>query len=185
MSDEPNNAFLAGRLIQWGLDPRCRPAQEPEYRKLIDRYLDRDIFRQEVLDVCRGLGISILDAGPHGLILTPEEGSPFAFRPADFRPTSAADDRLLDGLIQLGLASFGEGNIDENPQFVDMLGMDYRTGTEDDDLRLSSTSPCVDAGDPNYVPEPDETDLDGNRRIISYFEKRNNPLALAIGAFDD
>jgi predicted outer membrane repeat protein len=62
---------------------------------------------------------------------------------------------------------FGEGNIDENPQFVDMLGMDYRTGTEDDDLRLSSTSPCVDAGDPNYVPEPDETDLDGNRRIIN------------------
>ncbi len=62
---------------------------------------------------------------------------------------------------------FGEGNIDENPQFVDILGPDYRSRTEDDDLRLSSTSPCVDAGDPNYVLEPNETDLDGNRRIIN------------------
>jgi predicted outer membrane repeat protein len=62
---------------------------------------------------------------------------------------------------------FGEGNIDEDPLFVDMLGPDYMTGTEDDNLRLFPLSPCVDSGDPNYVPEPNETDLNGNRRIIN------------------
>jgi hypothetical protein len=62
---------------------------------------------------------------------------------------------------------FGEGNIDENPQFVDMLGPDNTTGTKDDNLRLSSTSPCVDAGDPNYTPESEETDLDGYSRIVN------------------
>jgi len=60
----------------------------------------------------------------------------------------------------------GEGNIDENPLFVDILGPDNIPGTEDDNLRLSLSSPCIDSGDPGYVPEPNETDLDGNRRII-------------------
>jgi predicted outer membrane repeat protein len=34
------------------------------------------------------------------------------------------------------------------------------------DYRLLPGSPCIDAGDPNYIPEPNETDLDGNPRII-------------------
>ena len=60
----------------------------------------------------------------------------------------------------------GEGNIDADPLFVDPLGPDNIGGTEDDNLRLAPTSPCIDSGDPNYVPEPNETDLDGNRRIV-------------------
>jgi parallel beta-helix repeat protein/predicted outer membrane repeat protein len=62
---------------------------------------------------------------------------------------------------------FGEGNINEDPQFLDTYGPVYTPGTEDDDLRLSAISPCIDSGDPNYVPEPNETDLEGNRRIVS------------------
>jgi hypothetical protein len=61
----------------------------------------------------------------------------------------------------------GEGNIDEDPLFVDILGPDYRFGTKDDNYRLSPLSPCVDAGDPNYISEPNETDLNGDRRIIN------------------
>jgi hypothetical protein len=30
---------------------------------------------------------------------------------------------------------------------------------------LQPTSPCIDAGDPSYVPEPNETDIDGQPRI--------------------
>ncbi|MHC4559715.1 MAG: choice-of-anchor Q domain-containing protein, partial [Planctomycetota bacterium] len=60
----------------------------------------------------------------------------------------------------------GEGNIDAEPLFIDPLGSDNIPGTEDDDLRLAPDSPCIDSGDPGYVPEPNETDLDGNRRII-------------------
>ena len=37
----PDDAYRAGRLLQWGLQPRQRPAQEPEYRELIDHYLER------------------------------------------------------------------------------------------------------------------------------------------------
>jgi hypothetical protein len=103
---ENNDAFLAGRLIQWGLAPRARPAQEAEYQRLVERYMDREAFRGLVREVSLGLGLLILDVGEHGLILAPAEESLFAFRPAQFRPTSAStDDRLVDGLIQLAIAA--------------------------------------------------------------------------------
>ncbi|MBW8035558.1 MAG: hypothetical protein FVQ79_08005 [Planctomycetes bacterium] len=52
----------------------------------------------------------------------------------------------------------GEGNIDSDPLFLNTSSGDYH---------LLPDSPCIDAGDPNYVPEPNETDLDGNQRVIS------------------
>lgn len=61
----------------------------------------------------------------------------------------------------------GVGNINEDPLFVDQLGPDLTPGTEDDNLRLAPVSPCVNAGDPNYPAETNETDLDGNPRIVS------------------
>ncbi|MHC4693882.1 MAG: choice-of-anchor Q domain-containing protein, partial [Planctomycetota bacterium] len=36
----------------------------------------------------------------------------------------------------------------------------------DGDYRLLPDSPCIDAGDPNYMAEPNEMDLDGKPRII-------------------
>ena len=37
----------------------------------------------------------------------------------------------------------------------------------DGDYHLLAGSPCIDTGDPNYVPEPNETDLDGNPRVLN------------------
>jgi hypothetical protein len=51
----------------------------------------------------------------------------------------------------------GEGNIDADPLFVDPSYGDYH---------LSSRSPCIDAGDPDFVPEPGETDMDGDPRVM-------------------
>jgi hypothetical protein len=55
----------------------------------------------------------------------------------------------------------GNGNIGEDPCFVDPNGPDGIGGTEDDDLHLMPGSPCIDAGDNNSLP-PDTTDLDGD-----------------------
>ena len=52
---------------------------------------------------------------------------------------------------------WGEGNIDVGPLFIDSADGDYH---------LLPGSPCIDAGDPDYVAEPDETDLDGRPRVI-------------------
>jgi len=68
----------------------------------------------------------------------------------------------------------GEGNIDDDPLFVD-LGYWDANGTPEDanddfwvdgDYHLLLDSPCIDAGDPNYIAGPNETDLDGNPRIV-------------------
>ena len=56
--------------------------------------------------------------------------------------------------IQGGWA--GTGNIDADPHFVDPAA---------GDLRLSSNSPSIDAGNSDEVPEGVDTDLDGNPRF--------------------
>jgi len=58
----------------------------------------------------------------------------------------------------------GTGNIDADPLFSDPDGPDDIAGTEDDDLRLTPLSPCIDAADNTAVP-PDTADLDGDSDI--------------------
>lgn len=98
-------AYLAGRLIHWGLQGRARPAQEEDYRRLLEKYLDQSDFRELTRDVARGLGLQVLDAGPLGLVLGTSSESAFAYKPADFRNTPRAEDRLLDGLVQAAIAA--------------------------------------------------------------------------------
>jgi probable HAF family extracellular repeat protein len=60
-----------------------------------------------------------------------------------------------------GTVNWGSGNIDADPCFVDPNGPDGTIGTEDDNLRLSAGSPCIDAADNNSVPN-DAADLDND-----------------------
>jgi hypothetical protein len=61
----------------------------------------------------------------------------------------------------------GQGNIDADPCFIAPGCWDANRVWVDGDYHLRSDSPCIDAGDPSYVPEPNETDLDGNSRIVN------------------
>ena len=58
----------------------------------------------------------------------------------------------------------GTENISSDPQFVDADGLDDIAGTEDDNLRLSASSSCIDAGDNSAATLL--TDIDGHPRII-------------------
>jgi hypothetical protein len=51
----------------------------------------------------------------------------------------------------------GEGNIEDEPIFVDPAGDDYR---------LARTSPCINAGDTSALPQSVTTDFCGNPRIL-------------------
>ena len=68
----------------------------------------------------------------------------------------------------------GTGNITQNPRFLDP-GYWHDNGTPDDeaddyfvpgDYRVVPQSPCVDAGDPSFVPEVGQTDLTGHARVL-------------------
>lgn len=54
------------------------------------------------------------------------------------------------------LGSDGGGNIDLDPLFADTIYDDYH---------LHHDSPCINAGDPAFVSEPGEVDMDGGPRI--------------------
>ncbi len=50
------------------------------------------------------------------------------------------------------------GNIDADPCFAD---------ADANDFHLKPGSPCIDTGDPTYVAGPEETDIDGQLRVIN------------------
>ncbi len=67
----------------------------------------------------------------------------------------------VDGSCVMGLTGSlgGVGNIGADPAFADVPGADGLPGTLDDDLRLSASSPCLDAGSNDALPA-DELDID-------------------------
>ncbi len=83
----------------------------------------------------------------------------------------------------------GAGNIDAAPQFVrnPSAGSDGTWGTADDDygdLRIRTTSPCVDIGSNAAVPTGIIVDLGGNPRFADC-PSRNDPGAIVdMGAFE-
>jgi hypothetical protein len=54
--------------------------------------------------------------------------------------------------------TYGPGNIDVDPMFLDSNG---------GDLRLAASSPCVNAGDPRWSPGLFQRDLDRNPRSVT------------------
>ena len=74
------------------------------------------------------------------------------------------------------ILKWGPGNIDADPLFVDADGPDDVVGTEDDNLRLSSGSPCIDAGH-NWAVPVDNADLDNDADMteLTPFDLDGNP----------
>jgi len=62
---------------------------------------------------------------------------------------------------------WGAGNLSDDPLFIAPSRGDYH---------LSADSPCIDAGDPKYLPETGKTDLDGRPRLLG--------SAVDIGAYE-
>jgi hypothetical protein len=60
----------------------------------------------------------------------------------------------------------GVGNMGDDPCFVEPGYWDSNGLWVDGDYHLLTGSPCIDTGDPNYVPVPNETDLDGKPRVL-------------------
>ncbi len=81
----------------------------------------------------------------------------------------------MSGAETINSLYYAKGNIDIDPCFVSPGYWDPNgtpADSRDDiwvegDYHLQPYSPCINAGDPYYESEPNETDLDGNPRIIN------------------
>lgn len=65
----------------------------------------------------------------------------------------------------------GTNNITSDPCFVD---------PDVNDFHLAANSPCIDAGDPDFEPEPNETDIDGEPRVMD--GDANDTVIVDMGA---
>jgi hypothetical protein len=67
------------------------------------------------------------------------------------------DGRALVRYSSIRGGWLGEGNIDEDPCFVE---------PESNDFHLRPDSPCINAGDPNFIVLFNEKDIDGELRVM-------------------
>ncbi len=96
--------------------------------------------------------------------------------------------RKFDGSIititysNITIGWFGQGNINANPCFVKPGHRDANNVWINGNYRLSENSPCIDAGNPNYAPDPNETDLAGQSRL---FDGNNDGVPIVdMGAYE-
>jgi len=81
----------------------------------------------------------------------------------------------------------GIGNIDADSCFVDPGYWDANGVWIDGDYHLLLDSPCINTGDPDYIAEPNETDIDGKPRVIGgridmgAYEFQNTPPVANAG----
>lgn len=106
------------------------------------------------------LGCTIADNSDHGIFLdglvTVDNAIVWGNGPAAFENDTALNLQVNWSDVQGGVA--GTGNMDTNPLFVSALAGNYH---------LRSTSPCIDGGDPSYVTDPNDLDIDGDPRVVN------------------
>jgi predicted outer membrane repeat protein len=91
---------------------------------------------------------------PRVIIIAPAESE----ITVDFCNIQGALDGIFIDSYQ-GTLIYGDGNIDADPLFADPCTDDYR---------LLPESPCIDTGDPDYIPDANNnSDLDGNPRVYN------------------
>jgi len=100
-------AEKGGRLIRFGLLPRLLPSGDPEYLGLVREFLSNPNFQDMTSALARGLGLRVLSASiQSGLVLGTTADSPFQLHREDYHSRMSASDRIVQGLIHLGIAAW-------------------------------------------------------------------------------
>lgn len=107
MESEVSAAEEAGRLIAFALQPNALPAALPDYQQLLHRFLSDARFQQLTESILRGLGLRMLGVSESfGLTLAADPEGVFAVRRGDYGKLRSTTDRLIQGIIHLGIAAW-------------------------------------------------------------------------------
>jgi hypothetical protein len=100
-------AGKSGRLIRFALLPRLMPSGDQEYLALVREFLSSASFQDITSAVARGLGLRVLNASiQSGLVLGTTTDSPFQVHREDYHSRMSASDRIVQGLVHLGIAAW-------------------------------------------------------------------------------
>lgn len=105
----PEDTTQAAQLVAFGLRPKLRPIEDPDYLELVRRYRQQDTFARAVQAVADGMGLDVLDvAETAGAVLGARDDSAFAIRLEDYYRRAKETQtrrRVLHGLAQLAIAA--------------------------------------------------------------------------------
>lgn len=105
MIDSATNAKLAAKLIYKGLHPKLVPANDKDYRELINLYEGNPEFRVLVEDIASGLELQGLRICQNGAVFVPASAeSKFAFRLADVK-FNTAEEKAQIVLVHIAIAA--------------------------------------------------------------------------------
>lgn len=148
----------AGRLIQFGLQPRLYPGQDREYKDLLTRFRMDLEFDETVRAIAEGLGLDVALASDLGFFLAAQPGSVFAYTLGSFRrergTQASYDDRLLHGLAMVAIVAYFFPNAQDleyerHPQAT-ARDVDRFLRGVCEDLRRKSGDPDVLADKPEF-----------------------------------
>lgn len=108
---DTRDAHDAAALVAYALGGRI-PSDGSEYGGLLARYRGEVEFALLVDAIASGLRLDVLGNPRTGLVLAPADGSVFDIRLGDLRPKDP-DDRLVFGLVLLGVAALAYPNEEE------------------------------------------------------------------------
>lgn len=63
-------------------------------------------MQRAMADICSGLGLRLLDVSEYGVVLGSTAGSPFGLTVQSYQENLSGDERLLHGLVHVGLAAY-------------------------------------------------------------------------------
>ena len=99
----------AAQLVAYGLRPKVRPIEDPDYLELVRRFRQQDGFARAVRAVAEGMGLDVLDVTEAaGAVLGARDDSVFSIRLEDYYRRAKernARRRVLHGLAQLAIAA--------------------------------------------------------------------------------
>lgn len=128
----PTSRNKAGRLFHFAFNLRERPGpQNPEYAQLIDDYLNIGEMRlvfDGFVDACH---LDVLEISKAGVFLAAKsegrrQGSAFCFRLSDYKSVKDVPERVLQGVIQLLIASYTFPSAERLDDPVDQVGPPIR-----------------------------------------------------------
>lgn len=131
MNSTADIAFKAGRLFHYAFNLRERPAQNAEYAQLINEYVNRSEMRCIFDQFVEACFLEVLEVSSVGVFLAPKppdrrQGSTFCFRLADYKTFDDPHERVLQGTIQLVLASYVFPTPERLDDPIDSLGSPVR-----------------------------------------------------------
>jgi len=152
MSELATNAFAAGELLKFALDPKDTIFQNARYAELAAQLSTNSSLRIIFDNIVEGLGLTVLDVNSQGVFLGARDRSPFAFKMESYRRTNRAEERVMHGAVLLAITAYCFPTAEVLDQEIAILRPRFTCDQVAQYLKdLCNAAKTASTGDPEHV----------------------------------